>query len=847
MRPPRQSFEEPRSDPRRDRDSDWRRVARDEERFRRKPATHSYEEEEEYPPYDEYDDSPPPPRRAPRCRPRYENDYDYMRPPRKPKITIFGIIWFILTFPFRIIFQFTRHLRWFAVWPLRLFLSIAFVGLVVGGILIFLYGTIANRYDISEVLKMPERTIVLDRKNREIGRLHGTNRKQVKLEEVPPIFIDALLLREDSRFYSHGGVDWIGVGRAVAQVAKHKRATQGASTLTMQLAKTTFNHQKRNLNAKLTEVALAKRIEAAYSKKQILEAYINRIFWGHTFMGISSAARGYFSKEPSQLTVSECAMLAGIIYGPNDFSPYKNPAKAKEARNIVLRLLKDHQKISQDIYQQALNEPIVTHKPESRSEENYAMDLIRRELDNILEEENIRLGGLVVRTTLDLDLQNSAIDSINKHLSALESTKKYKHTTRRAYMALPKEKRDKTTPGYVQAATVVIDNASGALLVVVGGRDGEESRFNRAIQSRRQVGSLFKPFVYATFFEKGYSPSTQVSDGPIRPGEIPGARNWSPRNSDNTFRGMQSASFGLVKSRNTMSVRIGHLAGLKNVIQHASLAGFQGKTSVSPAVYLGTWEASPLDVASAYTTFANGGVRPTPYIIETISDAEDQVLFYSKKTTRRAYTQRAANLTSSLLQQVTRPGGTAGKMSTLGFKAPCGGKTGTTNKYMNAWFAGFSQSLAASVWVGFDQQKTIIEKGYGGTLALPIWADIMHAAQQSGYPCGDIRKSSASSGKAIWMCRESGQIAHTGCQDAHTAYYETIPDVDTPTKMCEKHIPLAEPVNEGNPIPDATPVGASTGTSIDSQSDNKSPNDDDIPLAEPLDENDDDIPLAEPI
>lgn len=800
-----------------DREPDWRSATRSSERWRQPTK-----EERR--------------RNAPSSR----DDYDYLSSPvkKKKQVSLFGIIWFIVSLPFRIIFQFTRNLKWFLVIPLRIFLSFAFVGLVAGGLLIFCYGSLANRYDISEVLKMPERTIVLDRKNREIGRLHGENRKRVKLDEIPPIFIQALVLREDNRFFTHGGVDWIGVGRAVAQVVKHKRATQGASTLTMQLAKTTFNHQKRDLNTKLVEVALAQRIEASYSKNEILEAYINRIFWGHTFMGLSSAARGYFNKEPAQLSISECAMLAGIIWGPNEFSPYKNPDKAKHARDVVLRLLVENGKISRDDYQTALREPIKTKKPQSRSEENYAMDIIRRELDSILEDENIRLGGLVVHTTLDLDLQNATIDALNKHLSAIESLKGYKHPTRKSYMAMPEAKREKTIPDYLQGACAVIDNSSGALLVLVGGRDGEESRFNRSIQSRRQVGSLFKPFVYTSFFEKGYSPSTEVSDNPIRPGEIPGAPNWSPGNSDNTFRGMQPASFGLVKSRNTMSVRIGHMAGLKNVVQRAALAGFPGRVTMTPALYLGTWEASPLDVASAYTVFANGGVRPTPYIIETIGDSDNQTLFFSRKTTRRAFSQRSANITSSLLQQVTKAGGTAGRLSSLGFKAPCGGKTGTTNRYMNAWFAGFCQSVSASVWVGFDRQRPIMDKGYGATLALPIWADIMKAVQKEGYPCGAIRKSPAGYGKVIWICRESGQIAHTGCEAAHTAYYETMPDVNQPQKMCEKHIPLATPVggrgSEEN-IPTAEPLDEPAPSGNDN-----------IPFAEPVDENDD-IPLAEPV
>lgn len=815
-------------------------------------------------------DTPPPrTRRASRPVPREEYDQQDIPPEknsaasgkrRKPGFTIFGALWFVLTLPFRFIGSVTRNIRWFLCWPLRILMSVSFVGIVVGAILVFLYGTISNRYDISEVKSnIPERTVILDRKNRTIGTLHGENRRRVPLQEVPPIFIDALLLREDNRFYDHGGVDWIGVGRAVAQVVKHKRATQGASTLTMQLAKITYNHQERNLHSKLTEVALAKRIEATYSKDEILETYINRIFWGHTFLGIAAAARGYYDKDPRDLSLSECATLAGIIYGPNDFSPIKHPEEAKKVRDIVLGLLKEAGKITEVQYTSALAEPIVTHPPQSRSEENYAMGLVRRELDAILEEEDIRLGGLVVHTTLDLDLQNATLDAINKHMEALESRKDFKKhlaalqagrekrgivknklTTKAeyesalaAYKALPAERRESVRapmPNYIQSAAVVMDNATGALLAVVGGRDAEESKLNRAIQSRRQTGSLFKPFVYATFFQQGNSADARISDDRISYGEIRGAANWSPRNSDGTYRGMKPASFGLILSRNTMSVRIGNRAGLHNVIQSAQLAGFHGNVSRTPALYLGTWEASPLDIASAYSVFANGGVRPTPYIIDHITDSRGQPRFAITKSKRTAYSLRAANTTSSILQQVCRPGGTAGKITALGFKSPCGGKTGTTNNYTNAWFAGYTSNLTCSVWVGFDTATKILEKGYGGTLALPIWVDIMLAAQKEGYPANAIRTRPASEGQAVLVCRESNQLAHSGCQYAKTAYYETSVGYQPPTKMCEKHIPLAEPDTEEN-IPFAEPL------------DNA---DDNIPLAEPVDETDG-IPYATPI
>lgn len=809
-----------RSRRRSDSSSDWRGSDDDEEDYEEKVA----------------------PRRSQR-RTAQPKDRNPEEPGRK-QMTIGGVIWFILTLPFQVIGMLTKGFSWVVMWPLRIFLSFAFVGLVVGTIFIFIYGSLANRYDVSEIVKMPERTIVLDRKNREIGRLHGENRKMLKLEEVPPIFIQALLLREDSRFYSHGGVDWIGVGRAINQVFRHSRATQGASTLTMQLAKTTYQHVERNIHSKFLEIALAHRIEATFKKNEILQAYINRVFFGHTFLGLSAAARGYFNKAANELSISECALLAGIICGPNEFSPYKNLPAATEKRNTVLTLLLNAKKITAQEYEQALKEPIITQKPISRSEENYALDLIRRELDIILEDENIRLGGLVINTTLDLDLQNASLDAMNKRLEALESRKGYPHQTRQDYRSLPKEVRENKAPTYVQAATVVIDSSSGALLVVIGGRDGEESRFNRAIQARRQVGSLFKPFVYTAFFEKGYSPDTVVSDNRIGRGEIHRAGTWSPRNADGRYLGNQAASFGLVKSRNTMSVRVGNAAGLDNVIQHAQLAGFQGKIFRTPAMFLGTWEASPLDVASAYTVFANGGVRPTPYIIENIADNSGQKLFYSKRSSRRAYTPQASAATSKLLQQVTKPGGTAGQTSALGYKAPCGGKTGTTNAYKNAWFAGFGSNLTAVVWVGLDTQKTIVDRGYGGTLALPIWVDIMVAAGKEGYPQTEISLVPKSSSNAINICRESGLLAHSGCRAAQAAYIETMPGVKPPSTLCERHAPLAIPIEEGvEEIPTATPI--EDGTNEEEPALAIPVDDNNIPLAEPVDNSD--IPTATPV
>lgn len=755
---------------------------------------------------------------------------EFRRPPRQGMSLGHGV-WLLLTLPFRMIAFLTRAAPRLILWPLRLGLSLAFVGFILLVILAIVYGIKADRYDITQVLRMPERSIVLDRKGNEIGALHGENRRSINRlhEEVPPYFIDALILQEDRSFWNHHGIDPRGMMRAVAQVFKHHRTTQGASTLTMQLAKTTYNHRRRNFDAKFTEMALARRIEATYDKTTILTCYINRIFWGHTFMGLKQAANGYFSKRPSELSIGEAAMLAGIICSPNEFSPYRNLSAARVQRDKVLKLMYEHGKITRVQYDTALAEEIIPRLPERRGIDNYALDLARSEVDHILsmleaqdrgiKEETIYSGGLKVHTTLDVDLQDDVMREMDARLvQMLERQKRYPHQTRAQFQALkaqlPPEEAERLRPKYIQAACVIIDNATGALLAVVGGRDSTESPLNRAVQSRRQVGSIFKPIVYATFFEKAGSPNTLLSDNRLIPGEIRGAKNWNPGNADGRFTGMHPASWGLLKSRNTMSVRAGNRAGLGNVVSAALLAGFpRPPKSPGPTIYLGTWEASPLEVAGAFTAFANGGVRPTPFIIDSITDGNGHVIWKNKGEARHVFSRNAANATSAILQQITKPGGTAGSTQRLGFTAPCGGKTGTTNGYKNAWFCGFTSDLTAAVWVGFDRPVKIAEKAYGGTLALPLWVGAMQCAVARGYKMQTIRTSPANGDRAgIRLCRLSGLIAHNGCDWAGSSYTETLADMTSPRPLCTMHAPapaanralmpddeLAEDPDEPNP------------------------------------------------
>ena len=641
---------------------------------------------------------------------------DVAKPPPKG-ISFWKGVWYIFGLPFRMAFFLTRNLPALVMWPLRLLAAMLIVGSFLFVVLAGLYTVKGGRYDITQVLRMPERSIVLDRTGLEIGTLHGENRRSINsLDEVPQYFLDAIVLQEDRSFWEHGGVDPRGVLRAVGQVFKHGRATQGGSTITMQLAKNTYNHADRNFDAKLTEVVLARRIEATYDKKTILTCYINRVFWGHTYLGLKQAAYGYFSKDPSELTIGECAMLAGIVCNPNEFSPLRNPSAAKVQRDKVLVLMRDFGKITHTQYEIARNEPIITRRPEPRGYDNYSLDLIRAEVDHILtlldangqrvKEDALYSGGLIVRTTLDLNLQDDVMRDMDARLAAnLEALKHYKHQTR------------------------------------------------------------------------------------LQPGEIPGAKKWSPRNADGRYNGLKPASWGLLKSRNTMSVRVGARAGLQNVVNTALRSGFSDPPKwLGPTIYLGTWEASPLEVATSFTTYANGGVRPTPYIIESITDSEGRVIWQNQPSATNVFSRRASNATSEILQKITKKGGTAANVVNLGFDKPCGGKTGTTNAYKNAWFCGFTSEITAAVWVGFDRPVTIADKAYGGTVALPLWVGAMQCAEKRGYKMADIRITpTAGRNMGIRLCRVSGSLAHAGCEAKRTAYTDTMVDFTVPRPLCAHH------------------------------------------------------------
>ncbi len=663
--------------------------------------------------------------------------------------------------------------------------KISLVILIGGGALALLvfYGAWAASFDMKKVGAMPERNTVFDVDGKIYSRLAGSNRLRVSLDEVSPYFIDALLAREDTRFYQHPGVDWHGILRALVRDVLTHSAKEGASSITQQLARNSLPLGGRNLSRKLLEAMVAFRIEHEFSKKEILELYVNRIYFGAGCYGIETASQAYFGKHAKELNLPEAALLAGLIRSPNRFSPLKNPEGAATERNAVLERMVELKKLSRADANQAKLAKVNAHpKRLLQVQENYAMDAVQRDLNLIMTQDQIDNGGLFIYTTLDPKVQDAAQQALETQLTKIEHQSNFNHPTKANYH--PPENGEDSSMPYLEGAVVAIDNASGGIRGLVGGRDYSQSKFNRALPpANRQVGSAFKPFVYTIAFSEGMLPGASISDSQIQPGEIDGAGTWSPANSDGTYGGIQPCSYGLIHSRNTMSVRVGQFAGLDAVQKIATTLNLSDNVPHGPAIYIGSFETNLKDLTAAYTVFPNGGVRKQAYIIERIDDPEHRPIYRASHIAAPALDPSAAWMTSQLMEEVlTR--GTAAAARSLGFKLPAAGKTGTTNDYKDAWFVGYTSAVTCGVWVGFDQPITIIPHGYGAALALPVWVQVMNRAATT-YPPTDLQPTMPI--EHALVCSQSNQLATTGCEAAGTAYEVDIPADKVPTAPCEIH------------------------------------------------------------
>lgn len=672
-----------------------------------------------------------------------------------------------------------RSRRW--RWLLAIFLII--IPSIVLVAVLATYAIWAQTFDLKRLGMMPERNTVFDVDGKIYSRLAGANRLKIPLQQVSPLFVKALLAREDSRYYEHGGIDWHGVARALFRDIASGSAKEGASSITQQLARNSLPLGGRTISRKLLEAMVAIRIERELTKDQILELYVNRIYFGSGCYGVETASQSYFGKDASKLDLSEAAVLAGLIRSPNRFSPLKNPKGAIAQRNTVLGRMLELHKITSAQEAQAKHKKLNSHPRRlTLIQENYAMDAVQRDLNLLLTTDQIDNGGLFIYTTLDPLVQKAAAAAVEKQLAKIEREPGFHHPLKSQYHP-PAEGEDNAMP-YLEGALVAIDNPSGGIRALVGGRDYAQSKFNRALPpANRQIGSSFKPFVYTLAFMHGLLPGAAVSDGPIRPGEIHGAGNWSPGNSDGRYGGIEPVSYGLIHSRNTMSVRVGEFAGLDDTQKLATTLGLGTDIPHGAAIYIGSFESDLKDLTAAYTVFPNAGVRKQAYIIERIDDQNHHPIYRAAHVSAPVLDPGAAWMTTELMEQVmTR--GTAASSRSLGFKLPAAGKTGTTNDFKDAWFLGFTSSMTCGVWVGFDRPTTIRSHGYGATLALPIWTQLMNKAAAK-YPAEPLQPTVAL--QHVTVCSISNAIATSGCVAAGTAYEINLPVSEVPRGICQVH------------------------------------------------------------
>jgi penicillin-binding protein 1A len=580
--------------------------------------------------------------------------------------------------------------------------------------------------------------------------LFKERRLPVPLRDVSPNLVRAVLAIEDRRFYDHGGLDVWRIGGAAAANMRGKGAVQGGSTITQQLARKSFLNDDRTLRRKLKEMFLAFRIERHFTKDEILELYLNRVYFGDGYYGVEAAARGYFAKPASAVTVEEAALLAGLIQAPSAYAPTGHRDKALARRTIVLQQMVEAGFLDAPTAERLKNAKLelVNGFREDRVG-RYFKNYVARFLAEKFGWKAVSHDGLRVYATIDSKLQAAAEAAIASGLSDAEKTRAFKHPRR----GDPRTRIKGEVPDYLQGALIAIDPSNGEVRAMVGGRDFDESQFDRAIQARRQAGSAFKPFVYAAALDSGFSPATLVTDLDETVSTPQGA--WIPDDghSDATAMTVRAA---LRTSSNRAAVQVLRDVGIPRAVSYAARLGLEAPAV--PSMVLGSGDVTALSMAAAYGAFANGGWLRQPIFIRRVEDSRGRVIFSDRADSTQALSEETAFQIASMLSDVVNAG-TGYRAREAGFRFQAAGKTGTTNDYQDAWFIGFTPALVTSVWVGFDRPKTIVNGGYAGQLAAPIWGRFM---QQSGMKnVGWLRQPKGI--VPVPICRDSGMLPAEGC------------------------------------------------------------------------------------
>lgn len=645
----------------------------------------------------------------------------------------------------------------------------------------------AEKFDLEELKKLESASIIYDRNGDEMARLYVLNRTPVPITDVPQHFIDALVAQEDSRFFKHDGVDYIGLARAVWTNLQAGEVTQGASTITQQLARQTFKLLERSYKRKILEAFLAQRVEKHFSKPEILELYLNRIFFGANFYGVQAAARGYFGKDVKELTIEESATICGLIKSPNNIQPVKHPQRALKERNYVLDRMVAEGTLTVTDAEKLKLKPLITAPQSTDPRLSYVFDAVKREVVDLVGEERASIGGFRIYTSIDQDLQKTAETALNRHLAETEKRPGYEHQTYEQFRGIISDYRarmkrgeidpatPKPVPEYLQAAALMIDNKDGSILAMVGGRDFGDSQFNRATDGLRPVGTAFTPFVYAAAFSSpGVYPGTKVDDAPldnrrVMIGGLTGILGEWGAEVDNPkwSQAPMSSREALVMGRNSATVRLGERIGVPMVKQVAQKAGISSEMRDYPSTFLGASEAKLGEMCLSYSNFPTLGSRPQKlHLIQRITDSNDKAVFQIAEAALQSVQSMdpiaAYQTHTCLVDALHRGTGSAAVTKHKLGEFVAGGKTGTHYEFKDLWFLGYTSEITCGVWAGFDKQKTIYPGAFSNRVLLPAWVDMVNASTTRYVPREVTPPQVA---ERVEICQRSGMRATDYCYE----------------------------------------------------------------------------------
>ncbi|MCK5098201.1 MAG: penicillin-binding protein 1A [Desulfobacteraceae bacterium] len=622
---------------------------------------------------------------------------------------------------------------------------IAAIGIITGICAGFFFSFMHDLPQINSLkqFKPASVTNVYSSKNQLISQFYIHKRFPVSINNISHNLIDAIVSTEDRLFFSHPGIDFKSIVRALIKDIKAMSLKEGASTLTQQLAKTLFLSSEKTITRKIKEAILTLQIERRYTKAEILELYLNQIYFGNGAYGVQAAANTFFNKKAKDLTIGESALIAGIPKAPSLYSPLNNPELAKKRRNIVLKQMLKTKKISAQEYQTALDEHLINvDSNKNQVIAPYFIEHIKKDLKDKFNKQNIYTQGLNIYTTLSIDLQKIAEQSVSEWVIKQKSRKT--------------DYNDHIGHTGPQCAFIAIHPLSGQIRAMVGGTNFKSSKFNRATLAKRQPGSAFKPLIYAYAIEKGFAQNSTILDTPLsyskEAGAAPSNIQWDVKNYSDSYLGEITLRKALALSKNTCAVRLLEELGANKVIDFAKKAGIKSVLKPNLSLALGTSEVSLMELTSAYSVFANMGTSIKPYAIARITDSDNKILYTAKPEKRNVMSRQTAAIITDMLQAVIREG--TGKKANF-IKKGIAGKTGTTDDCKDALFIGYSPDIAVGVWVGNDDSTSLGKSQTGAQAALPIWINFMEKVlEKKEYQFFDIPDNT----EMIYMDSDTGKI-----------------------------------------------------------------------------------------